>query len=515
MITRADWQVRNSQRRYPLDEGSTGTSDTGVVLPEGILVDASIWVPKYLYGGTTPLKFVCVSSIMTSEHLVSLTLLGCTADLGGAPSEFVPIGSISLSKPIDTYRNYPIEPLLDGVMGWVAFGQHAMSGDPVSLAFSTPAQAMLTPKAARFYEYLPITSMSSYDSTVEILGDVRMIAQAPVTAEIKDMRISGELSDRKMLVIGLEQTENVLAEFAGLCGKRPETGNCLKGPITSIAGVPPSCDGNINITFANEIIVRNFTNPAYPVPDPIQVRGGICLDSVFNLDQACSKVRTLPDENGLLPNERSYVPPCDLEVPLTLTLSDDEAFTKLTITQGYVYMDGDSAVVAGGMDPSAELVTCLTSLVTGEAATVRTHRVDFTSTPEGCLVGMFLFDTTSTRVLFTVERGFAPDGSEAGLWNLVLYDKQLEESQFIAASDVWGDGEITSISVTARSDASITVMVNETEILTYTFDPDGPQLSYYDPNGLAGVYVGGADQTTFDNRPGVSISEYSVTDEEP
>jgi len=507
MIIQADWQVRNSQRRYPIDEEASATGDDGTVLPEGFLVDASIWAPKYLYDESSPLRYLYVSSAMVSQHLVSLTILGCVEHLGGA-EEFIPIASISLPKPIDPYKNYAVEPLLDGVMGWAVFGHYAVNGEPVSVMLSTPSQGMLAPKAARYYEYLPISGMSTYDGFSEVTGDVRIIAEPPVTAEIKDMRLYGESSDRKMLVLGLEQTQSTLEDFAGLCGKRPETNNCIKQPITSISGVAPDCNGNITITFDSEIIVRYFSNPLYPVPDPIPVRGGMCLDSVFTLDEACQKDRTLPDAAGLLPGEYTWERPCDLEIPLLQIFSDEDSFKEVQLLEGYAYTDGYIVSVTAGMGESAELAPCFATLTLAETATVRTHEVEFTDTPEGAVVGMFAFDMTNTRILLTIERNSAP----AGLWKLVRYSKSLNAIESTIAQGTWGDVEIDSASITARSDRSVLVKVNGVTKATFVFDSDD---EYYEPSGKAGIYVGGATALSFTPKPAVALGQYAVTDAEP
>lgn len=513
MVTHADWPIRNSQRRYPIDDGASITGNDGTVLPEGLLIDASIWAPKYEYSTGRYLQYIWVSSIMVSEHLVSLTLLGCVDPLSSPEAEFVPIGSISLPRPIDTYRNYAIEPLLDGVMGWVSFGHVAASDTPVSLSFSNPSQAMLAPKAARFYAYLPITSAKPYDSSSTVTGDVRIVAQEPVVAEIKDMRVSGETSDRTMLVLGLAQTEDILSGFAGLCGKRPESGNCMKSPITTIAGITPDCNGNINISFDAEIIVRYFSNPLYPTLDPTYpIRGGMCLDSVFSLDQACQKVQTLPDDAGLLPGEYTWVRPCDLVVPYSTIFSDEDSFKQVVILSGYAYIQEYSLYVSAGMNTSAELAPCFPTLtLVDDTDTVRSHKVTFSDTPKGCVVGMFAFDTINTRLLFKVERGNAPAGSEAGLWSLSEFSKALDVDLNVLAAGTWGDTEINSIIVIAKSDRTLIIKANSDVIAAVTLDTDDV---YYDPMGKAGIYVGGANMLSFEPRPSVVVAQYDVTDTE-
>lgn len=509
MIIHSDWQVRNSQRKYPIDEACSAAGDDGTLLPEDFLVDAAIWVPKYQYVPGVYLRYVCLSSVRVSPSLVSLTLLGCSDKLGAAAPVFVPLGSVTLAKPVDAYRNYPIEPLLDGVMGWVSFGNAIMREQPLSLLFSQPSQAMLVPKTSRFYDTLPISDVSVYGGAASLVGDVRIAVQPPFIAEIKDMRVQGETQDRKMLVISMEQTEEVLSAFAGNCGRRPETGNCVNTPITSIAGVAPDCTGNIHIQFDPEITVRNFTNPFYPSPDPIPLRGGICLDSAFSVNQMCDKVMTLPDDQGLLPGAYNYKRPCDLTVPFATSFSDTDSFKQVQITSGYAYMDDYSARITAGLGDSAEMSPCFDTLkLSPDYPTKRAHAVTFGSTPNGSSVGMFALDTINTRILAKVEMG--PDEDTAGIWTVSKYNKGLQTDDEVIASGVWpANTPVSSIGITVDSERNVSVSmgIGSTDFQLASDDV------YYDPSGKAGVYVGGVHGGyNYLARPAVGVSGYTVQD---
>jgi hypothetical protein len=503
MITHVDWQVRNSQRRYPIDDNASATSDSGVALPESFLVDACIWVPQ-----EAGINYVYVSSMSVTPQLVSITFLGCV-DYMGSPSSFVPLASLSLVKPVVSYKNYAIEPLLDGVMGWAAFGHLANAADvTLSLMFSQPSQSLLTPKAARFYGNLPVASASAYDGFSTASGDVRILANQPVVAEIKDMRLYGETTDRKMLVLSLLQTENVLSQFAGLCGKRPETGNCLKTPITSIAGVGPDCTGNVQISFDSEIIVRYFTNPEYPT-DPLPVRGGLCLDSVYDLDSACAKNRTIADDAGLLPNELVWKRPCDLTLPFSTSFGSMDDLKEVVLLAGYAYLDEYSVVVTAGVQQSAELAPCFPTLtLTDSVSTRRSHKVTFSEVPRSSEVGMFVLDTVNTRVLLRVTRAVL-DNPESGLWSLSRFNKGLNAPESTLAAGIWGESDISSVSVTVTSDREIIVKVNGETLVSATLDEGDV---YFDADGKAGVYVGGVVKFDYTPKPAVTISNYQVAE---
>jgi len=74
VIINQDWLVRNSQRRYPLDDSATSYFDSGERLPEGFIVDAHIWVPEYAYSISKTLRYVYLASESVSTGIVSLTL---------------------------------------------------------------------------------------------------------------------------------------------------------------------------------------------------------------------------------------------------------------------------------------------------------------------------------------------------------------------------------------------------------------------------------------------------------
>jgi hypothetical protein len=106
----------------------------------------------------------------------------------------------------------------------------------------------------------------------------------------------------------------------------------------------------------------------------------MCLDSVFSLDQACQKIRTLPDDAGLLPGEYTWRRPCDLTTPFSSDLSTPDSFKKVMILSGYVYLEDYDAHITAGLGSSAELAPCFPTLILAETATVRSHLVEFSDT---------------------------------------------------------------------------------------------------------------------------------------
>lgn len=505
MIIYQDWPVRNSQRRYPLADTATAASDAGVLLPETFIVDANIWVPKTVTGLADPLQFVFLSSAMRSDALVSCTFMACPSATA-APTEFVPIASLVLQRPVVAYKNYALIPMLDGVMGWVVFGNFVKeTGEAAHFGFASPVQALLASRAARFYDTLPIDHVRAYTGTATARGDVKISTDGPIVSEVKDMLVDGELLPRKMLVLSMEQTEQALSSFAGLCGRRPETGNCLHTPITSIAGVQPDCSGNILITFSPEIIVRYFQNPLYPAFSPSPYMGGICLDTAYSLDDACSKDSQLPDDNGVLPREFTWQRPCDLPLPFYSPLAVQDDFKSMVVTSGFVYIFDSEAYASAGYGDSAEIGPCFNTY--NPENTYRSHVAGFGDTPSNSKVGLFVFDTVNTRIIFTVTRQ-DPDSSEMGSVDIVRYSKVLNEVDSTLYTAPWGDVAVTSVGVVCKPSNVVDFKVNGAVVYTHTFA--GSDI-YYDPTGKAGIYVGGGEPGV-SARPSVKLADYNVAD---
>lgn len=318
-----NWYNLNSTRRYPLDDAVTGETDDGRDTPDDILVDCHLRFPR------TVGEYVYVSSIIATERLVSLTFLassvparapgGCLPSLSsslsslssaslpsssmssfGPPIEpcdgkatFTPLAAVTLPRDeIDVYRQHAVEALYPGVGGWVVFGS-GIEQPEFHGRYNGPQQSMLSPRVARPYEPLPIPSMAKQFATplsglVLIRGgtDVRVF-KAPRT-------IWGELRDA--LVISLDTddlTRNVLDDYKGPCGGRPESYTCNKPGIEQINSVTPDCNGNITIIFVSTCL---------EVGNPQDGSGGITLDYCLGLQDACTHEDRLP-QNGVLPNE--------------------------------------------------------------------------------------------------------------------------------------------------------------------------------------------------------------------
>jgi hypothetical protein len=269
------WSNVNENRGYPLHDLATKESPEGVKLPEDILADANIMVPE------SAGQFVFVSSVAVTPGLVSVTFLATDTDPfsagSSAPSDFVPLAAISVPRPITLYKNYAIDALYPGVWGWVAFGSGVDEQDTFSVRLVTPDAGLLCSKAARSYKDYPVTSLGKAGRVTELTGLVRLRGEGDIVIEKAIRLIAGR--KREVIKFGLDLSvtpEDILREYAGPCGVRPEDRTCPDGkPLLTINGVTPDCDGNIDIIFQGLD------------PQVTGVQHGLVVDLPISLDDVC------------------------------------------------------------------------------------------------------------------------------------------------------------------------------------------------------------------------------------
>jgi hypothetical protein len=237
------------------------------VLPNDVIVDAMIWIPK-AYGRT-----VFISSVAITPGIVTLTFLADfnpflpVSSSSTGPDAFTPLAVLSLVKPVTRFKNYALTPLVDGVGGWVALGAAVEEDISLNLRFSGPEATGLLDRVIRVYDVAPVTTIGKQKSAISLRGLVRLAGQAGVVRTFKTTRVIEGIT-RDVAAIGLDLGDDpvtVLSTFAGVCGHRPIAGNCNKTPIETIEGVGPNVDGNIDIEFLGEEVVGD-------------VRDGIVID---------------------------------------------------------------------------------------------------------------------------------------------------------------------------------------------------------------------------------------------
>jgi hypothetical protein len=281
-----DWLNENENRAYPVNEEASRLSLAGVELPDNIIVDANLAIPR------SAGRFITLSSLSISANLVTLTLVASENSICGAPSsssssgapEFTPIASLSVVRPVTRFKNYQVQPLYPGVAGWIALGQGAVDIANLVMLFGGPAAAQLVDRAVRVYDDIPALSLGKVGVALALTGIVRLKGATGLIKTSKGQRIiNGRLRD--VGIIELDTSVNpttVLQQYAGPCGGRPEVGTCNSPPITRISGVAPDCNGNIDIEFEGEQLIGD-------------VGDGMIVDFPIGLQAICPKTFKLTE----------------------------------------------------------------------------------------------------------------------------------------------------------------------------------------------------------------------------
>ncbi len=309
MPTNKHWHEINGANSYPLADTATELSDGNVRLPSNVIVDLNVRYPagvgNYPFVGAVSVTGTLVTVVVEAANSLS-------PDYGMQP---LCVFSRLLSET-EVGRQYALTSLQEGVGGWISFGEgiheHGVDGvAPLSLRFSTPQQSLLCLKAARRYRVMPVRGLGSLWAKDTMSGIVNIAAESPLEV-VKDSRTIGGIN-RDVVVVRLVRQEpgagfdtseqeqalykivrrsDLLQQFAGPCGKRPESHTCGNPePIEFINSVAPDCDGILTLDFRNCASVSHVADPCT-----------ILLQCNFGISQVCPPPY-IPDSEGRLPSE--------------------------------------------------------------------------------------------------------------------------------------------------------------------------------------------------------------------
>lgn len=241
------WLNANETRSYPLADSADLRSVQGDRLPHDIITDINLRYPNDL--GLYPY----LAAVGVTDQLVSLTIQAATSL--SDTSSLSPVAALGLSKPIIEGRPYALESQYPGSGGWVVFGSGVQEN--FSGRFLGPARSLLSPRAARSYRTLPVSSLSKLNALTALTGLVRLSGTAPIEVVKESRTIQGV--NRDVVVVRLTQPaedavidgeNSIFREFLGKCSGRPESLTCGDpAPIEFINTVRPDCNGNITIEF--------------------------------------------------------------------------------------------------------------------------------------------------------------------------------------------------------------------------------------------------------------------------
>lgn len=268
-IINQNWLNSHASRKYPLDDAATGIDDTGLTLPDDIILDLHIAWPA-VYG-----DFAFIGGVTITDNLVSVIIMAATAVDSAA--EFTPLGAVTIRKPSSSDAQQPIAAMVAGVGGFVAFGDIS---ERVALRFSTVAQSRLTSKTASPYASLPVQSIGRYGRRDTLAGIVKLVAGTGLQISAETVRLNGELTSAIMLQLQENTTNTAFQQYVGPCGGRPESNSCDAPGIQTISGVSPDCEGNLNIIF-RQLVVGNM-------PACTSLAAGFVIDQGLGLAAVCA-----------------------------------------------------------------------------------------------------------------------------------------------------------------------------------------------------------------------------------
>lgn len=283
------WYATNSVRRYPIDETASCLSDDGVSIPNGVIIDCSLTVHKSL--GSS----LFIGGLTSTDTLITVVLLASNVapnavDDQPIVEEVVPVAAVSvLKQDLVLYKNYRIDPIAEGVGGWIVFGEAATR--KFVGRFASARQSVICTRCVRFYDEFPVKSLHKATGSAKLSGVVNLVAGNDVLVRGETLVVDGLL--RRVGVIALNKIatdDNIFAKYIGPCGKRPESGSCDRTAVQFLGGAKPDCTGNVDVTFEFATV--------YPFPGNT---GGLAVSIPTGVADICAGVTTLPDSEGNLP----------------------------------------------------------------------------------------------------------------------------------------------------------------------------------------------------------------------
>lgn len=287
--THFNFYALNGVRGYPIDDAALGEDDAGRLVPPGLLVDCRLRFPD------TAGRYAFLGALSATPGLVTAIFMASDAPARPASGEAaaaetaVPIAAVTVQKPLDAWRHYPVDALYPGTGGWVVFGEGVE--EPYSGRFSSVRQGQILARCARPYRPLPVPSIGKEFVSGPLTGLVKVLGGADIEVLKGQRTVRGRPTDCLIVRLVDDLNRNVLQLYAGPCAGRPESYTCPKPGLELLNEVGPDCAGNLTIDFRNVAAV------------PLAGGGGVTLDLGVGLADACAGGKYLPGPDGQLPGE--------------------------------------------------------------------------------------------------------------------------------------------------------------------------------------------------------------------
>jgi hypothetical protein len=277
------WYTKNAARAYPLSPNSTGSDDNGNHIPEQLMADLRI-----RFTGEDDEKLY-VSSVDIG-NVVSIVFTSSVT--------FNPVALISINRAeLRAQRPYEIITIDQDATGYVVFGD-ITNLENIKLRFSSSAQSEVSILAA--YPQ-PVSTLdrrfAGINGRLDGAYPMYLFADSDVVVRRRILNIDNV--DREAIVLSLTDpaltagTFNSLSQYAGECGRRPESSTCPDPqPIELINGVKPDCCGRIFIE------IRGCGDML-----PLQNVCGVAIICPFEVEESCPPKVNLPSDTGRLPSE--------------------------------------------------------------------------------------------------------------------------------------------------------------------------------------------------------------------
>lgn len=283
-VVNLNWYNLQSLRRYPLADSCTGETDDGRNLPNNILVDCNIKFPA-----SNGAAVAFVEAITISSSVVTVIIGVEEEATNTTPLRRYSVAAVTVIKPAIAGVHYSVTPLVEGVGGWVVFGDGIDTN--FTGRFSTPAQTKLQERCANRYVSLPIDGIKLDGSANVLDGVVRIDADLPIKLTARKIAVQDsacpekERTEYNAIFIGLDEQlltdeYNPFSYFLHPCAGRPESDTCPKPGIQTINGIGPDCYGNIDIVFDSL--------------NSLPFQGGLAITTDYGIADACQENKALP-----------------------------------------------------------------------------------------------------------------------------------------------------------------------------------------------------------------------------
>ena len=499
-VRNAHWYNQNEGRAYPVDDSASAVADDGVRLPSNIITDMSLRWPSTLG------EQAFVAAVSNTDALVTVTVQAVAG-----PADFVPLAVVTVRKPVEEGRVYAVQGQAAGVAGWIVFGS-GVTGKTYRGRFGTPAQSLLTPRAARPYRPLPVTSVQARHASEKLTGVVTLKATAPLEVVKEERQLDGALRD--CIVVRLVDGEgaegfpvpadatqisgfkpqSLFQQFAGPCAGRPESNTCgCPNPIEFVNAVPPDCDGVVTLDFRGCAQVAQIED------------GGVAVACQLGLVDACLPAQ-IPNSEGLLPSEYT---PANIPVPPDVPPDPDPEGVSDTL------LPDVNLPYLACFSPTDRPLTVLSGTwgFSEDASPTGACPVDVDAYPVSESVS--ISSSYSASVSLSTSYAYSPSGSyevtSAGTRNVALFDVDQQSVYRKATAEV----KLEMGPIGAKRNAQL--VINHRDHLTAAgqkvyfvaeIDYDTQQFSLKRFNGTTFVNVAPASVTS----PGIQLEKwYRIT----